>query len=116
MPNSVEPSVVVSPKSSSSWITPLPARRRPRAIAVSSSSAAVMVGVSTPSDVRWNSEREVEKPRAPAFTPSSTRALIAATVLSRRRLALDAALAHHEDAQRRVRHLGREVDVAAPGL
>ena len=35
-------------------------------------------------------------------------------VLGRRRLARDAALAHHEDAHRRVRHLRREVDVAAP--
>ena len=50
----------------------------PRAIAVSSSSAAVMVGVSTPSGVRWNSEREVEKPSAPAASPSSTSAAIAA--------------------------------------
>ena len=41
----------------------------PRAIAVSSSSAAVMVGVSAPSGVRWNSEREVEKPSAPACKP-----------------------------------------------
>ncbi len=44
----------------------------PRAIAASSSSAAVMVGVSAPSDVRWNNEREVEKPSAPAKSPSST--------------------------------------------
>ena len=46
MANSVEPSAVASWKSSRSWITPLPARRMPRAIAASSSSAAVMVGVS----------------------------------------------------------------------
>ena len=36
-------------------------------------------------------------------------------VAGRRRLALDAALAHHEDAHRRMRHLRREIDVAAPG-
>ena len=86
----------------------------PRAIAASSSSPAVMVGVSAPSGVRWNSEREVEKPSAPAASPSSTSAAMAAMSCGRRRLAVDAALAHHEDAQRRVRHLGGEVDVAAP--
>jgi hypothetical protein len=52
MANSVEPSAVLSWKSSKSWITPLPARPMPRAIAASSSSAAVMVGVSAPSGVR----------------------------------------------------------------
>ena len=78
MANSVAPAVVVSWKSSSSWITPLPARPMPRAIAASSSSAAVMVGVSAPSEVRWNSEREVEKPSAPASSPSSTSFAIAA--------------------------------------
>jgi hypothetical protein len=78
MANSVEPSGVASWKSSRSWITPLPARRMPRAIAASSSSAAVMVGVSAPSGVRWNSEREVVKPSAPAKSPSSTSAAIAA--------------------------------------
>ena len=50
----------------------------PRAIAASSSSAAVMVGVSAPSGVRWNSEREVVKPSAPAESPSSTSAAMAA--------------------------------------
>ena len=78
MANSVEPSGVASWKSSRSWITPLPARRMPRAIAASSSSPAVMVGVSAPSGVRWNSEREVVKPSAPAKSPSSTSAAIAA--------------------------------------
>ena len=86
----------------------------PRAIAASSSSAAVMVGVSAPSGVRWNSEREVEKPSAPASSPSSHQRRHGRHVRGRRRLAIDAALAHHEDAQRRMRHLGGEVDVAAP--
>ncbi len=44
MANSVEPLGVASWKSSRSWITPLATRRMPRAIAPSSSSAAVMVG------------------------------------------------------------------------
>ena len=78
MANSVAPPSVLSEKSSSSWITPLPTRPMPRAIAASSSSPAVMVGVSAPSGVRWNSEREVVKPSAPATSPSSTSAAMAA--------------------------------------
>ena len=113
MANSVEPSGVASWKSSRSWITPLPARRMPRAIAASSSSPAVMVGVSAPSGVRWNSEREVVKPSAPACEPLLDQRGHRRHVGGRRGLAVDAAAAHDEDAQGRMRHLGREVDVAA---
>ena len=91
MANSVEPSGVASWKSSRSWITPLPARRMPRAIAASSSSPAVMVGVSAPSGVRWNSEREVVKPSAPACKPLLDQRGHRRHVGGRRGLAVDAA-------------------------
>ena len=60
---------------------------------------AVMVGVSAPSGVRWNSEREVVKPSAPACKPLLDQRGHRRHVGGRRRLAIDAALAHDEDAQ-----------------
>ena len=45
---------------------------------VSSSSPAVSVGVGCPSEVRWLSVREVEKPSAPASTARFASAAMAA--------------------------------------
>ena len=45
---------------------------------ISSSSAAVKVGVGWPSEVRWLRVREVEKPRAPASMARFARAAMAA--------------------------------------
>ena len=59
-----------------SWNTPAPADRRPSASARSSPSAASTVGAGVPSLARWNSERDVLTPMAPALIPSVTRSAI----------------------------------------
>ena len=67
-----------SAKSETNCSTPRPAAFSPRAIPISSSSAAVRVGVGWPSEVRWLRVREVEKPRAPASMARFARADMAA--------------------------------------
>ena len=86
------------------------------AIAVSSSSAAVSVGIGRPSSVLWLSVREVEKPKAPARTPAAASCRHGGIIFRRRGLALHAALTHDEDPHRRVRHLRRDVEVVGPGI
>ena len=52
--------------------TPWPARATARPMPISSSLVAVVPGTSSPSIDLWRTVREVEKPSAPAFSPSST--------------------------------------------
>ena len=85
-------------------------------MAVSSSSAAVSVGIGRPSSVLWLSVREVEKPKAPARMPAAASSRHRRVVVCRRGLALHAPLAHDEDPHRRVRHLRRDVEVVGPGV
>ena len=81
------------------------------AIAVSSSSPAFSVGVKSPVEVRWLSVREVEKPSAPARTASPPSAAIALLSSGVDGIAARAALAHHVDAQRRMRQLRADIHV-----
>ena len=50
------------------WITPLPAAPRASAMPIISSSSACSVGVYSPVDARWFSERDEVNPMAPAST------------------------------------------------
>ena len=77
----------------------------------SSSAPAVRLGVKRPSLARWFFVREVVKPSAPARTASRTRRPIVVDLGGGRRLrVIRAALAHHVEAQRRVRHLRGDVE------
>ena len=57
--------------------TPAPASANAAPMPKSSSSAAKVPGTGSPSTARWPSVREVEKPSAPARSPSSTMARMA---------------------------------------
>ena len=68
-------------RSSKSEITcsqPAPTSPIAAPMAVSSSSAAVRVGIGRPSRVLWLRVREVEKPKAPARTPAAASSAMAA--------------------------------------
>ena len=58
--------------------TPRPGSPRTRPMPIISSAAANVPGTHSPSMARWRSVRELEKPSAPAATPSRTIAAIAA--------------------------------------
>ena len=105
-----------SMKSLTTCSTPLPIEPRASAMPISSSASAVSVGVSSPLLLRWLSVRDVVKPRAPACTASRARSAIAAMSSGVAGSRLRAALAHHVQAHRPVRHLGAEVEVAGPGV
>ena len=89
-------------------------RRSPRAMPTSSSASAVSVGVCSPLLVRWLSVREVENPSAPASIALAREPAIASMSSAVAGLAPGAALAHHVQPQRAVRHLHRDVDVERP--
>ena len=86
---------------------------RRRAPAASASSVGTE-GASSPVRKRWKMLREVVTPSAPALTASAVSRRISARSAVGRRLEIGAALAHDEDAQRRMRQLGAEVDVRLP--
>ena len=105
-----------SRKSDTSCSTPLASpiqRRRCRPARRPTRSASASA---RPGDVRWLSVREVVKPSAPASIASRAMRPISAmssgVAVSRSR----AALAHHVQPQRAVRHLGGEVDVVRLAL
>ena len=66
----------ISRKSETHCKTPEPASASPWAMASISSRAAPMVGVRSPSAVRWTMVRVVEKPSAPALIASAVIARI----------------------------------------
>src|SRR3954470_14377574 len=120
-------------KSETTCKTPLPApllaAAMPMAMPVNSSSPAVSVAIGEPSEERWLSVRDVPKPMAPASIARlaiADMALMSASVAGVRGggcgvvaargagLAVDAALAHHVDPQRRVGQLAADVDVELP--
>ena len=76
---------------------------------------AVSVGVSSPLLVRWLSVRDVVNPSAPASIALARERGHRLDVVGGRGLALRAALAHHVQPQRAVRHLHRDVDVERRG-
>ena len=95
-------------------MTPVPASFMPSAMPISSASEARSDGVGSPFTVRWLSVREVEKPSAPARIASAVSARICAISSGVASSSLARALAHHVDAQRAVRQLRAEIDVARP--
>ncbi len=99
--------------SSTNCSTPAPCPRIAPAMAVSSSSPAFRVGVKSPVEVRWLMRaRRGEAERAGPHRVGGKRGH-RAVVFGRRRLAPRAALAHHIDAQRRMRQLRADVDVVS---
>ena len=82
----------------------------------SSSASAVSVGVSSPLLVRWFSVRDVVNPSAPASIASRAMLRHRVDVVGGRGLAPRAALPHHVQPQRAVRHLHRDVDVERPAV
>ena len=82
----------------------------------SSSASAVSVGVNSPLLVRWLSVRDVVNPSAPASIASRAMPRHRVDVVGRRGFAARAALAHHVQPQRAVRHLHRDVDVERPAV
>ena len=91
-------------------------RRRPGRCPSSSSASAVRVGVSSPLELRWLRVREVLKPMAPASTACAGQRRHRLDVVGRGHLALGAALPHHVEPQRAVRHVGGEVDVVVAAV
>ncbi len=69
-----------------------------------------MPGTSSPSSVLWFSEREVEKPIAPASMAARTCVGHRGDVVGGGVLVRRAALAHHVDPQRSVREEGGDVE------
>ena len=111
MARKVENSSSTSRKSETTCSTPVPAAPTPSAIPISSSGAAVSVGVKAPVDVLWLRVLLVVKPSAPASMPSRASSAIAAMSSGVASSWFGAALPHHVQTQRAVRHLSRDVDV-----
>ena len=78
MPRRMANSAAGSSKSDITWRTPVPRAPSADAIPISSSAAAVRLGVCSPRLDLWLTVREVVNPRAPARTASEANAAMAA--------------------------------------
>ena len=91
---------------------PPPASLTPRAIASISSWPALKLGMGWPLSLLCSVSRDDAKPSAPTSNGLGGELAHQGQVLGGGGLAVDAALAHHVHAQRRVRQEGGDVDVA----